>query len=546
MAAPLGWLLPGGFLLLFYFYPLAAIFQRSLAPDGAFDWDGVARVLATPYFANVLGFTVAQAALSTALTVLCGLPAAYVLSRWEFPGQALVRAVITVPFLLPTIVVALGFSIILGPAGWINTLLQQAFGLDEPPIKLLNTVWIIIVAHIYYNVSVVVRIVGNFWAHLDPQLESAAQMLGASRWRAFREVTLPLLAPALVAASLLVFVFDFTSFGVVLLLGGPRLATLEVEIYRQTVNLFDLPVAAVLSLVQIGVTFGLMALYARVQSALARPLRLRPQQITRRIPHTTGERAAIALTLGTLVVFVALPLVALAAQSVSTADGFGLRYYTELFVNRRNSVTYVPPIEAVWNSLAFAVLTIALALPLGTLSAQRLMQARWRWLDPVLMLPLATSAVTLGFGFILALGPPINLRSSAWLVPFAHALIAFPFVVRSVLPVLRSIRPNLREAARVLGASPAHAWRAVDLPIITRALVAGAVFTFTVSVGEFGATSLVGRPEMPTMPVAIFRLLGQPGALNSGQALALSTILVLVSISAIMLMERLRWEGADF
>ena len=160
------------------------------------------------------------------------------------------------------------------------------------------------------------------------------------------------------------------------------------------------------------------------------------------------------------------------------------------------------------------------------------------------MLPLATSSVTLGFGFILALGqPPLNLRASVWLVPIAHALIAFPFVVRTLLPVMRGIKPNLREAARVLGASPSRVWAAVDWPIISRALVVAAIFVFTVSMGEFGATALVARPEMPTLPLAIYRFLGQPGALNSGQALAASALLMLVSAAAIIVLERFRWQG---
>jgi thiamine transport system permease protein len=350
--------------------------------------------------------------------------------------------------------------------------------------------------------------------------------------------------PAIIAASLLIFIFDFTSFGVVLLLGGPRLATLEVEIYRQTVNLFDLPVAATLSLIQLIVTFALMAFYTHLQARLARPLRLRPQHITRRRPHNRRERALIGLLMSALAIFIGTPLITLIIQSVWTPDGLSLSYYTELFINRRQSISYVPPIEAVGNSLLFAMMTLLLALPLGISAAYALM--RVRWLDPVFMLPLATSAVTLGFGFIIALDkPPLNLRATVWLVPIAHALIAMPFVVRALLPILRSIKPSLREAASVLGAAPAQVWRAIDAPLIMRALVVGAIFTFTVSLGEFGATTLLARPEMPTLPIAIYRLLGQPGLINSGQALALSAILMVVSVVAMALMERLRWEGME-
>lgn len=536
--------LPLAFLAVFYFYPLAAIGLRSFAPDGVWDWGGIARVTETTYFARVLGFTFWQAALSTALTLVLALPATWLFARWEFRGQSLLRALATVPFLLPAIVVGFAFSTLLGPRGWLNLALMDRFSLDEPPLELIGTLAIVLLAHVYYNLSLVIRIVGGFWANLDPQLEQAARVLGANRWRAFLTVSLPLLAPAIAAAALLIFIFDFTSFGIILILGGPQLATLEVEIYRQTVNLFDLPVAATLSLVQLVVTFLLMALYARVQQRLSRPLRLRPQRLTRRPVRTLRERALVGLVMGTLVLFIAVPLVTLVMQSFITPDGFGLAYYAALFVNARGSIAFVPPIEAARNSLIFAALTMALALPLGYLAAHVLTRPRARWLDPVFMLPLATSSVTLGFGFILALGqPPLNLRASVWLVPVAHALIAFPFVVRTLLPVMRGITPNLREAARVLGASPTRVWALVDWPIVSRALIVGAIYVFTISMGEFGATALVARPEMPTLPLAIYRFLGQPGALNGGQALAASSLLMLVSAAAIIALERFRWQG---
>jgi thiamine transport system permease protein len=157
------------------------------------------------------------------------------------------------------------------------------------------------------------------------------------------------------------------------------------------------------------------------------------------------------------------------------------------------------------------------------------------------MLPLGTSAVTLGFGYLIALDhPPLNLRASPWLLPLAHTLVAFPFVVRSLLPALRGMNPRWREAAGVLGASPARVMREIDLPIIARALLVGAVFAFTVSVGEFGATLLIARPDFPTMPVVIYRLLGAQGALNQGQGLAMSTILMAVSGLSFILLERFR------
>jgi thiamine transport system permease protein len=165
-----------------------------------------------------------------------------------------------------------------------------------------------------------------------------------------------------------------------------------------------------------------------------------------------------------------------------------------------------------------------------------------RALDPVLMLPLGTSAVTLGLGFIVALNqPPLNLRASPILIPIAHTLVAFPFVVRSLTPAIHSIRPRLRDAAAVLGAPPWQVFRIIDLPLVARALFVAAAFAFTISLGEFGATALIARPEYPTIPIMIYRFISQPGALNYGQAMALSTILMVITAAGMLAIERFRF-----
>ena len=157
------------------------------------------------------------------------------------------------------------------------------------------------------------------------------------------------------------------------------------------------------------------------------------------------------------------------------------------------------------------------------------------------MLPLGTSAVTLGLGFIVALDqPPLDLRASWILIPLAHTLVAFPFVVRNLTPALRSIRPRLRQVAAVLAASPGTVLRYIDIPMIGRATLVAGTFAFTISLGEFGATSLIARPEFPTVPVAIYRLITRPGEVNYGQALALSTILMLIAGAGMLLIDRMR------
>jgi thiamine transport system permease protein len=540
--------LPIAFLAVFFFYPLFEIFKLSFAPEGQLSFGSLQKLVSSSYYLKTLWFTIWQATVSTLLTVLLAMPGAYVFARYRFPGKSLIQALTTIPFVLPSIVVAAAFTALLGPRGWVNTALMGLFGLDRPPINLQFTIWMILLAHVFYNYTVVLRIVGGFWANLSPRLEEAAAMLGAGRRQVFREVTLPLLWPAITAASLLVFIFDFTSFGVILILGGPRYATLEVEIYRQAVNLFNLPVAAALSLAQIVFTLSLMWVYTRLQARTAVPLDLRARRQLQRPPASPREKWMVW---GNVIVMLGLlltPLLALVARSFSPgSDGWTLQFYRELFVNRRGSILFVPPVEAVRNSVGFAGATTLLALCLGLIGAYLLVRRRGlisSVLDPIFMLPLGTSAVTLGFGFIIALDePPLNLRTSPLLIPLAHTLVAFPFVVRSVLPALRGIDPRLREAARVMGAGPWRVWREIDLPIVGRALLVGAVFAFTISMGEFGATVFIARPQIPTMPVAIFRFLGQPGALNYGQALAMSTLLMVVVAVGFLAIERFRMGG---
>jgi len=547
LAVILLFLLPLLFLALFFFYPLVEILALGLAPEGKLDLSPFRTLLADPYFARLLAFTTGQALLSTVLTLLAGMPAAYVFARYEFRGKSLLRALTSIPFVLPTMVVAAAFTALLGPQGHLNRWLMAVLNLSAPPLRLQHTLALVLIAHVFYNASIIVRMVGGFWANLDPRVEEAARVLGAGRWQTFRTVTLPLLVPSIIAASLLVFLFCFTSFGVILILGGPQLATVEVEIYYQAVPLFNLPLAAALSLIQMIFTFGVMAVYTRIQARAAVPLNLRPTEFTQRKPATRKARLVVWGSLGGLLVLLLSPLLALVLRSFSLEGTFTLRYYEALFTNPFQSFFYVPPAVAIRNSLLIAGATVILALLVGLVSAYMLSGSpslSKSLLDPLFMLPLGTSAVTLGLGYIVALDqPPVNLRASPVLLPLAHTLVAFPFVVRSLLPALRGLNPRWREAAGVLGASKARIVREIDLPIIARALLVGAVFAFTVSVGEFGATLLVARPDFPTMPVVIYRLLGAQGSLNQGQGLAMSTLLMIVCAVGFVLIERFRVGG---
>lgn len=533
--AGLALLLPAlAFLTVFLAYPLQGILRESFAQEG-----GIGPLTEDTYFVERAWFTAWQASVSTALTLVLALPVAYVLACYEFRGKAAIEALITVPFVLPTIVVAVAFTALLGPQGLLNDALQGILGLNEPPIRVLNTIWAILLAHVFYNVALAARMIAVSWRRLDTRMEDAAAMLGAGKAAAFFKVTLPLLRTPILAAGSLVFLFCFTSFGVVLILGGSQYGTIETEIYRETLFLFRLPVAATLALVQIGVTAVAMWANAALQRRT-----VQPGAGTRRpLEWTRGRRLAVSGILVAVGLLTVLPLAALAERSIHGGAGYTLEYYRRLDDNVRQQVLFVAPIEAVRNSLSFALLTVLVALPLGTLAAHGAVRLRSSLAEAVVQLPLGVSAVTLGLGFLITLNrPPLDLRGSPAMVVIAHSLVAMPFVARAVAAQLRSLDPRLREAAAMLGANPLRTFLAIDLPLTWRSVLAGGVFAFAVSMGEFGATLLIARPEYPTIPLAIFRYLGQPGALNYGQALAMATILMAVTATGFFVIDRLRYR----
>jgi len=535
------WLLPLSFLAISFFFPLSKILALTFNVNTL-----TTENLQLAY--RVLVFTFYQAILSTLLTLLLGLPSAYLFARYDFRGKALLRALTAVPFMLPTVAIAAGFNALLGSRGLIHTI----FPLSS--FVFLGTLPAILLAHVFYNTTIIIRVVGNALSSLDPKMDQAARSLGADSFRLWWNINLPLLRPSILAASLLVFLFDFTSFGVILLLGASKFSTLEVEIYLRVLKLPDLPLAALLSVIQLFCTLIFSILYAHFASRSTTQIAPRSSKSNLRKPKTLREKMFVVTFIFFLSSFFLLPLSALPFRSLFRLEadrgqrgeiqyGFTTDYYTELFVNRRSSVFYVPPIQATLNSLGYASATVALSLLLGFPAALALAKPTRleKILDPLIMLPLGSSAVMLGLGFIISFG---SWLTSPLLVPFAHTLVALPFVIRTLQPALASIPERLRQAASSLGASPFEVWKNIDLPILRRATLAAGTFAFTISLGEFGATLLISRPEYPTIPVAIERFLSQPGGLNYGQAMAMATILMALTMTSILLIEKFRLPNA--
>ncbi len=532
-----GWvalaLVPLAFLAIFFLLPLLGMLGRGLAPDGALDFSGVTEVLGRSRTQRVIAFTVGIAALATAVTVVLGVPVSYALHRLSIPGAAVLRAIVVMPFVLPTVVVGVMWRSLLAPSGLLGGL-----GLDGSWVAIL-------LAMVFFNVAVVVRTVGPAWEGLDPRTAEAAAALGAPPRVVARTVLLPALMPSVLSAASVVFLFCSTAFGIVLTLGGLRYATVETEIYLLTTSMLDLRGAAVLSLVQLVAVAAMLWVTERI--------RARTSGVTRRgrvaapLRPVGWTHLPVLAATGIVLVLVILPIAGGVIRSLRRGDEWTLANYAGLADTF--PTVGVSPLTALGSSWRIAVDAALLAVVLGLIvslvvsrrprspGCRRVLSV----LDATFMLPLGVSAVTIGFGFLITLDrPPLDLRSSPVLIPIAQAMVALPLVVRTIAPVLRAVDPRQGQAAATLGASPWRSWLTVELPLLWRPLLAAVGFALAVSLGEFGATSFLVRPDKPTLPVVIYQLIGRPGAETQGVAMAAAVLLTVVTVAVMGLVERLR------
>lgn len=527
------------FLGIFFAWPVTTLVARGLAPEGSVDLSGFGEVLGRERTWRVIRQTLVQAGAATIVCVLTGVPGALVLYRRRFPGVGVLRAIVTVPFVLPSVVVGVAFHALVTRGGPLTQLATALVGADAAA-HLDGSLTIVVASLVFFNYGLVVRTVGTMWSRLDPRQVEAARMLGACPWRAFRTVTVPALAPAIAAAASLTFLFCATAYGVVLVLGGTGRGTIETEIYQLTAQYLDLRAAAVLSVVQLVVVAGSLWVSERARRRSQVALRLHLDVPATRLGPS--DLPALALTV-VMVAGLLAPMVTLLVRSLRRGGRWTLANYTDLGTTGGKNALLVTVWETAGNSLCVAAVAGIIALLVGVavaLVVSRRPRSAWlargvRLLDSVFMLPLGVSAVTVGFGFLITLArPPLALTRSWWVLPLAQAVVAVPLVVRTLLPALRAIDPRQREAAAVLGAGPGRVLASVDGPHLLRAGGLAAGFALATSLGEFGATSFLARPQEPTLPVVLYRLIGSPGAQNQGMALAAGVVLA-AGTAAIML-----------
>ena len=527
---------PLAFLTLFFAWPAATLIAQGFSAEGGgIDLSGLGELLGASRTWKVIGRTLWMALLGTTFSLILGIPGAYALYCCRFPGRRFLRAVISVPFVLPTVVVGVAFRSLLAPQGWLGFL-----GLD-------GTMTAVVAAMVFFNYSLVVRNVGSFWSQLDERPAQVASCLGAPPRRVFLSVTLPALLPAIASAASLVFLYCATSFGIVLILGGSKLTTVESEIYMLTTQFLDLRSASVLSIVQL-VVIALSLIIAEAArrrgknaATLGRPRAERSVSV--------GDLWALVFSGFVICVLVLLPLAALVWRSLHRRGRFTFEHYAKLADSSFTPALRVSPLQALGHSLLVALVAMVIALSVGVCVVllvtrhprSRVGRSALAVVESVFMLPLGVSAVTVGFGFLITMNrPPLDLRSSWILVPCAQAVVALPLVVRLIAPSLRAINPRLREAAASLGASDSRVLVTIDGPVLARSVGIAAGFAIATSLGEFGATSFLAKGDAVTLPVVIYRLISRPDALDQGVAMASCVLLAAVCALLITCMEWLR------
>jgi thiamine transport system permease protein len=522
------WVSPLFFVAVMFYWPVMEVSLLGISGDWLAQ-------LENPKTINAIWFTLWQALVSTIVTVLVAIPGAHLLYKRSFPGQRLVMALITVPFVLPSIVVAIGFSVF-----WNVHEIYQGLGLSF----LEDPVYWIIAAHVFVNYSIAVKTIGGVWATLDLDTEAAAELDGAGRLRALVSISLPQLRPAIYSASALIFLFSATSFGIVLVLGGGQVQTIETAIFFAATQRLDLELAAILVLVQTVITTLAFLIGTRLSKGA---IGLEQVFELGNKPRIDGrDLIAVLLSAAVWVGLIALPLILVMVQAFSSNGAFGFENFSNLGTRGARNLLNVTFLEAAGNSLRNMLLAAFISFVLGTLISWLLVGTKFRFLDLIFLLPLGVSSVVLGLGFLVSFDDQwFDLRSSWVIVPLAQALIAMPMVIRLVYPALVSIGKDVIQQAQLDGATSWQTWRFIQSKMIRSVLVTALGFAGIVSLGEFGASSFLANGSEATIPILLYRLISRPGEQNYGMAMAVSAILILLSGLVVYLLSRVPKESHE-
>lgn len=507
---------PALFAMALLVWPVARLLWQGLwgAPLAGMPLDDTGPWWQDAHLQWRVGWTLVQALLTCALCLVLGLPMAWVLARLEFGGRMAWQRALMLPFVVPTLVAALGVLALWGPRGLLGAPLAQAgWTLEGSP-------WLLLLGNLFFNLALVVRAGMDGLAQVSAQRVAAARTLGATPWRTFWRVEWPSMAPWMASAMCLVFLYCFTGFGLALVLGGQRWATVEVEIYTLIAHELALARAASLAVAMLALTVGVAWVYAWLERRLANPARITP--VPRRPLQGWAVWGIWTLALSSWLLLCGAPLLALLLRALQAAwVGQGLAVLNE-------PDTWL----ALGNTLRFTGMALVLASVLGLLHAlagqamRRFAPAALTWRASAYA-PLVVSPVALAFGLLLLY--PQWLASWPLLVS-AYALLAYPFVAKALTAALDALPDQWAQAAATLGARPVRVFWRVTLPLLGPALRRGMAFAAATMLGEFAVSLLLARPEWLTLSTLIYQHLGRPGSANLDAALVLSALLMFLAL----------------
>jgi thiamine transport system permease protein len=547
--------IPGSFLTIFFVIPLINIFLLAF---GILDEGNLAtfshfkEVMNNPLTRFFLFWDTQQALLTTFLCLLIGIPGSYILAHYNFPLKNLIRSLLTIPFILPPIVVLLGFYSVFDKGSLINNFWEDLTGFQL--INITNTYEGIILAHIFYNIPVIIRLTEIGWKNINPDLVTVAKSLKASKWTIFRKIQFPQIFPILATASLLVFIYSFNSFAIVLKLGGSAFQTLEVRIFNYIWVYFNYNAAAALTMIQLLINILVILLYLYFSNKYEIPTERFSWSIEESLighPHTRRfwiRNILVGLYFVLIGIICVLPIAGVFFASFTSSENlFTFLNYSKLFDQDISSFIGLPPLNMIANSLLFGIGVVFLAPLLALLlnyglNYETTYKGRPKitlfrsFTGIIVILPLTVSSITLAFSlFSLYRETPIYENVSIVII-IAQTLIAFPFANRIIAATRSNIDQTTVNVAQSLGVSRLGAFLKIELPLLLPGIVIAALFSFAISIGEFGATYFLSKSNFATIPVGIYRLISIQ---NVGAAAAFASLLVIITVGSFMLIDRL-------
>ena len=483
---------------------------------------GEAGGLTTPDM-RALTFTLKQAFLSAALSVLLAIPLARALARRRFMGRDTLTSLLGAPFLLPVIVAILGVIAVWGRSGWIADAMQWAsFG----PLNVYGMPGVLI-AHVFFNLPLAARLILQGFSDLPPERWRVAAQLGIEGGALFRIVEWPAIRASAPGAFALVFLVCATSFAVALALGGgPRATTLELAIYEAASYDFDLARAAMLA----GVQFAVCAIAALLAFAAQAPVVSSPGSLTlieRWDGRTTLSRWGDGAVIVTVCLFLGAPMLAVLLRGIGGLDDLGSQVWA-----------------AAGRSIVVAVvaITLTLALSLGLAALIVALQTRGsriaaRMADIAGLLPIAASPFVIGIAFVIVLLPLTDPFALALpLTAIVNAAMATPFALRILIPAIRLAHDDHGRLSDSLGLTGWTRVRVLYWPRVKQPMGFAAGLSGALAIGDLGVIALFSTPEAPTLPL-LMHLLATSRQVDAAYGAAL--ILIALSFGVFWFFDRL-------